>query len=62
MITRFSDADVVVVSLVGERGREVKICEDSLGEVGLASSGRRHASRHFAADEGLGMLASNCYR
>ena len=35
MITRFSSADVVVVSLVGERGREVKeFIEDSLGHEG----------------------------
>ena len=36
MITRFSSADVVVVCLVGERGREVKeFIDDSLGEDGL---------------------------
>ncbi len=37
MMTRFTDADVVVVGLIGERGREVKeFIEDILGEEGLA--------------------------
>lgn len=36
MMTRFTEADVVVVGLVGERGREVKeFIEDILGEEGL---------------------------
>ena len=36
MMTRFTSADVVVVCLVGERGREVReFVEDSLGEDGL---------------------------
>lgn len=36
MITRFTKADVVVVGLIGERGREVKeFIEESLGKVGL---------------------------
>ncbi|MBX2807722.1 MAG: flagellar protein export ATPase FliI [Cellvibrionaceae bacterium] len=36
MMTRFTDADVVVVGLVGERGREVKeFIEHSLGQEGL---------------------------
>ena len=36
MIARFSNTDIVVVSLVGERGREVKeFVEDNLGEDGL---------------------------
>lgn len=39
MMTRFTNADVVVVGLVGERGREVKeFIEDCLGEVGLQKS------------------------
>jgi flagellum-specific ATP synthase len=39
MIARNSDADVNVVALIGERGREVKeFVEDSLGEVGMAKS------------------------
>ena len=39
MITRFTDADIVVVGLVGERGREVKeFVEDSLGPEGLKKS------------------------
>lgn len=36
MMTRFTEADVVVVGLVGERGREVReFVEDSLGAEGL---------------------------
>lgn len=39
MIARNSDADVNVVALIGERGREVKeFIEDSLGEEGMAKS------------------------
>jgi flagellum-specific ATP synthase len=39
MITRFTKADVVVVGLIGERGREVKeFIEESLGKMGLAKS------------------------
>ncbi len=39
MMTRFTDADVVVVGLIGERGREVKeFIEDILGDEGLARS------------------------
>jgi len=39
MIARNSDADVNVVALIGERGREVKeFVEDSLGEDGMAKS------------------------
>ena len=39
MIARNSDADVNVVALIGERGREVKeFIEDALGEVGMAKS------------------------
>ncbi|NQZ53493.1 MAG: flagellar protein export ATPase FliI [Piscirickettsiaceae bacterium] len=37
MMTRFTEADVIVVGLIGERGREVKeFVEDILGEEGLA--------------------------
>jgi flagellum-specific ATP synthase len=37
MMTRFTQADVVVVGLIGERGREVKeFVEDNLGAEGLA--------------------------
>ena len=37
MMTRFTNADVIVVGLVGERGREVKeFIEHILGEAGLA--------------------------
>jgi len=39
MVARFSKADVNVIGLVGERGREVKeFIEDDLGEEGLARS------------------------
>src|SRR5574344_181702 len=39
MIARNSDADVNVIALIGERGREVKeFVEDSLGEEGMAHS------------------------
>lgn len=37
MMTRFTEADVIVVGLIGERGREVKeFIEDILGEKGLS--------------------------
>jgi flagellum-specific ATP synthase len=37
MMTRFTDADVIVVGMIGERGREVKeFVENTLGEEGLA--------------------------
>ncbi|MEM6639238.1 MAG: flagellar protein export ATPase FliI [Pseudomonadota bacterium] len=37
MMTRFTNADVIVVGLIGERGREVKeFIERSLGDAGLA--------------------------
>ncbi|MEX2601687.1 MAG: flagellum-specific ATP synthase FliI, partial [Balneolaceae bacterium] len=39
MIARHSDADVNVIALIGERGREVQeFVEDTLGEEGLARS------------------------
>lgn len=39
MMTRFTQADVVVVGLIGERGREVKeFIEENLGESALAKS------------------------
>lgn len=39
MMTRFTEADITVVGLIGERGREVKeFIEDILGEAGLARS------------------------
>lgn len=39
MMTRFTEADVVVIGLVGERGREVQaFIEESLGPQGLAKS------------------------
>lgn len=39
MMTRFTEAEVIVVGLIGERGREVReFIEQSLGEKGLARS------------------------
>ena len=39
MLTRFTKADVVVIGLIGERGREVQaFIQESLGEAGLAKS------------------------
>jgi flagellum-specific ATP synthase len=39
MMARFTEADVIVVGLIGERGREVKeFIEQSLGELGLSRS------------------------
>jgi flagellum-specific ATP synthase len=39
MMARYTEADVIVVGLIGERGREVKeFIEDILGESGLARS------------------------
>ena len=59
MITRFSSADVVVVSLVGERGREVKeFVEDSLGEDGL----KRAVVVATPADTSPLMRVSGCWR
>ncbi|WP_216476140.1 FliI/YscN family ATPase [Candidatus Hepatobacter penaei] len=38
-ITRFTDCDIIIVGLVGERGREVKeFIEDQLGDEGLAKA------------------------
>jgi type III secretion protein N (ATPase) len=39
MLARFASAEVIVIALIGERGREVReFIEDSLGEEGLARS------------------------
>lgn len=39
MMTRFTEADVVVIGLIGERGREVQaFIEESLGPAGMAKS------------------------
>ena len=47
MMTRYTAADVIVVGLIGERGREVReFVEHILGAEGLrALGGRRHAGR-----------------
>lgn len=59
MITRFSDADVVVICLVGERGREVKeFVQDSLGEDGL----KRAVVVATPADTSPLMRVSGCWR
>lgn len=59
MITRFTDADVVVVSLVGERGREVKeFVEDSLGPEGL----KRAVVVATPADTSPLMRVAGCWR
>ncbi len=42
MLARNTNADAIVIGLVGERGRELKeFIEDDLGEAGLASLRRR---------------------
>lgn len=39
MLARFAETDVIVIALIGERGREVReFIEDALGEAGLARS------------------------
>ena len=39
MMTRFTEADVIVVGLIGERGREVKeFIQNILGEIGMSRS------------------------
>ena len=51
MLARNSNADAIVIGLIGERGREVKeFIEDDLGEEGLARQrrGRRHLRRGAA--------------
>ena len=46
MMARYTTADVVVIGLVGERGREVKGSEEDPGSEGAARRGdRRHLGR-----------------
>jgi flagellum-specific ATP synthase len=59
MMTRFTEADVVVVGLVGERGREVReFVEDSLGQEGL----RRSVVVATPADTSPLMRVAGCWR
>ena len=45
MLARNTDADAIVIALVGERGREVKeFIEDDLGPEGLEAFGHRRAT------------------
>lgn len=59
MMTRFTEADVVVVGLVGERGREVReFIEDSLGPEGL----KRSVVVATPADTSPLMRVAGCWR
>lgn len=59
MMTRFTEADVIVVSLVGERGREVReFIEESLGAEGL----RRSVVVATPADTSPLMRVAGCWR
>jgi flagellum-specific ATP synthase len=59
MMTRFTEADVIVVGLVGERGREVReFVEDSLGPEGLA----RAVVVATPADTSPLMRVAGCWR
>ena len=50
MLARNTNADAIVIGLVGERGREVKeFIEDDLGEDAHARRQRRHHHRHQRA-------------
>ena len=59
MMTRFTEADVIVVGLVGERGREVReFIEDSLGAEGL----KRAVVVATPADTSPLMRVAGCWR
>lgn len=59
MMTRFTEADVVVVGLVGERGREVReFVEESLGPEGL----KRSVVVATPADTSPLMRVAGCWR